>query len=77
LRYEEGIGLKKMKITIKNGRLYDVTARRFVEALEDWIGHGDHFKKQLPKTKKVRFIPYMCECGVVLTDLHEGNMFKD
>jgi len=66
-----------MKMTIKNGKLYDVDGRKFVEAFTDWIGHGDHYKERLPKTKKVRFIPYKCECGVILIDLHEGDLFKD
>ncbi len=66
-----------MKITIKNGKLYDLHARKFVQAISDWIGHGNHDKMRLPKTKKVRFIPYKCECGAVLIDLHEGNLFKE
>ena len=66
-----------MKVTIKDGKLYDIYSKKFVEALADWIGHGDHDKKTLPKTKKVRHIPYKCECGAVLIDLHEGDMFKD
>ena len=42
-----------MKLTIKYGRLYDVHAREFVEALVDWIGHGDHDKTPVKKTKKM------------------------
>jgi len=71
------MGHSKMKMTIKNGKLYDVNGRKFVEAFADWTGHGDHHKERLPKTKKVRFIPYRCECGALLIDLHEGNLFKD
>jgi hypothetical protein len=70
-------GHYNMKITIKKGKLYDVYTKKFVEALTEWHGHGDHFKEELPKTKKVRFLPYKCECGAVLIDLHEGNIFTD
>jgi len=66
-----------MKLTIKNGKLYDTKKGKFIEALTDWTGHGDHDKEKLPKTKKVKFLPYKCECGVVLLDLHEGNIFTD
>ena len=66
-----------MKISIKNGKLYDIHARKFVKAFADWTDHGNHDKEQLPKTKKVRFIPYKCECGAVLIDLHESNLFRD
>jgi len=71
------IGRSEMKITIKNGKLYDVHARKFVEAFVDWIGHGDHDKKELPTTRKVKFIPYRCECGAILSDLHESSLFRD
>jgi hypothetical protein len=66
-----------MKLTIKHGRLYDIHAKAFVEALADWFGHGDHHKTQLKKTKKVTFIPYICECGAILSDLHVSSIFKD
>ena len=66
-----------MMLTLKNGRLYDIKEGKFVKAFADWFGHGDHDKQPLPKTKKVRFIPYRCECGALLIDLHEGNLFKD
>ena len=66
-----------MKLTIKYGRLYDVHAKEFVEALADWIGHGDHDKTPVKKTKKISFIPYRCECGAILSDLHESSLFKD
>ena len=42
-----------MKLTIKHGRLYDVHAKKFVEALADWFGHGDHHKTQLKKQRKL------------------------
>ncbi len=66
-----------MKLTIKHGRLYDIHAGAFVEALADWFGHGDHHKIQVRKTKKIAFIPYRCECGAILSDLHVSSMFKD
>ena len=66
-----------MKLTIKHGRLYDIRAKAFVEALADWFGHGDHQKYLVEKTKKVTFIPYMCECGAILSDLHVSSIFKD
>ena len=66
-----------MKLTIKYGRLYDIHAKAFVEALADWFGHGDHHKTQLKTTKKVTFIPYICECGAILSDLHVSSIFKD
>jgi len=66
-----------MKVTIKNGKLYDQTTKQFVEAFTDWTGHGDHDKEKMSKTKKVKCLPYKCECGAILLDLHEANIFTD
>jgi|GEM_PF-2571665 hypothetical protein len=66
-----------MKLTIKNGKLYDIHSRQFINYTDNWEGHYMHDKLQVTKTTAIHYIPYKCECGLILIDLHEGNIFRD
>jgi hypothetical protein len=67
-----------MFLILKDGRLFDTETKKFVVSKSEWIGHGDHEKNPvLTKSQSIDYIPYLCECGEVLIDKHEGNLFKD
>ena len=69
---------KIMNLTIKNGKLYDEHSGQFINYTDNWAGHGEHDKQPIcDKSMNISYIPYLCECGMVLIDLHEGNLFRD
>jgi hypothetical protein len=66
-----------MYLVLKDGRLFDTDTMKFIDANNDWNGHGNHWKTPINTSKAIPNIPYQCECGVVLTTEHDSNQFKD